>query len=159
MSDSAAPKTTPLKLTRGAAYLLEGILQDPRPCDTPDKIVKWSRLYGAIRRANDRTITVRGVKYDIEKARNKIILGFGMVEDADKAKIRDREVAVIEFEETTEAWRQEIVEVAFTKKNLDTAKAAVEYRVRNQDLAKGITMPINEHSFNLLVELGLDDAE
>jgi len=160
MSDAAeAPKTTTLKLTRGAAYLLEGILQDPRPCDTPAKTVKWGRLYGIIRRANDRTIEVGGVKYDHEKARNKIILGFGVVEDADKAKLRDREVAVIAFEEATEAWRQEIVEVAFTKKNLDTAKSAVEYRSKNQDLAKGIVMPINEHSLNLLIELGLDDAE
>lgn len=154
------PKTFPTPLTRGAAYLLEGILQDPRPCDTPAKTVKWATLYGHVRRANDRTIEVQGVKYDHEKARNKILLGFPVFDEKDSgtaALQRKQQEALLALEDANEAWRQDAITVEFTKRQLETAKAAVEYRSKNQDLAKGIMMPVNEHSLSLLVALGLDE--
>lgn len=158
MSDEL-PKTSNHKFTRGAAYLLEGILQDPRPCDTPAKTVKWGKLYGHIRRANDRTITVQGVSYDHEKARNKILLSFPVLEGEAGAAAQNRkqQEALLALEEANEAWRQDIVEIALTKRQIETAKAAVEYRCKNQDMHKGIVMPVNEHSLNLLTELGLDE--
>ncbi len=158
MTTEELSKIQPLTLTRGAAYLLEGILQDPRPCDTPIKIAKWSRLYGAVRKANDRTIEVGGVKYDHEKARNKIILSFGDTTN-DPSEKRKLESALLEFDEACEAWRQQEIPVLLSKKHIDTAKAAVEYRAKNQDVTKGIAYPINEHGLRLITELCLDDAE
>lgn len=157
MSDT--PKTSNLKLTRGAAYLLEGILQDPRPCDTPIKTVKWAKLYGTIRKANERTITAAGITADLEKIRNKILLSFPVLEgDAGLAiQTRKKEEALLELEDANEAWRQETIEVALTQKQIDVAKTAVEYRCKNQDISRGIVMPNNEHSLSLLVELGLDE--
>lgn len=159
MSDEA-PKTTTLNLTRGAAYLLESILQDPRPCDTPAKTVKWAKLYGNIRRANDRTIEVQGVKHDLEKARNAIVLSFPVLDEKDPQVAqgnRKLQEALLALDEANEAWRQEALTVDLTKKQIDTAKAATEYRSKNQNVDKGIVMPINEHSLSLLVALGLDE--
>lgn len=158
MSTEESSKLNVLNLTRGAAYLLEGILQDPRPCDTPIKIAKWARLYGAIRKANDRTVTVGGTSYDHEKARNKLILSVGDTADDPTGK-RKLEASLFELEEANEAWRQQPLAVHLTRKNIDTAKAAVEYRAKNQDITKGIVFPINEHGLCLITELGLDDSE
>ncbi len=116
-----------LKLTRGALYVLEGILQDIGPCTTPAKITKWSSLWAKVRAANNRRVTTASNPdgYDIEKS-------FIRREGESEILWANRQQ---EHSDARDQWREQPVTLVLSDKQRDIAREAANWVVKNQNPA------------------------
>ncbi len=139
-----------LPLTRGAMYLLEGLLQDPTGCTTPSKMVKWAKLWEMVRKANKRDMLVEGRTFDFEK---QMIIDPGESTDAFQ-----RRVALINDAFAT--WQQEPLLLDFTDKRRDVAREAIKHGIESKKLAmsKSAGGDVN-HTLVLLAAFGFAEDD
>ncbi len=139
-----------LNLTRGALYILEGCLQDMGPCNTPSKIVQWSKLWAKVRNANSRILVTPSVPegYDFEK-------GVTKRETETDGAFAER---VREHNEGFEAWSKESVALVLNDKQRDSAREAMKWVVGHQREAR-LKLTITEGISCLLVALGIVEDE
>lgn len=139
---------TPL-LTRGAAYILEGILQELGPCTTPNKIVKWSRLWQLLRTRNDRTVTLEsGEKVDFERA---VIPTETETNAAFQKRVQERGDAFT-------VWKDQPFDLVFTDKQRDIAREATKWVLAHQKDTK-FKFEQSQHIAVLFEAIGLDDTD
>lgn len=152
MSETAAAlmkadkKLHTLTLTRAALYLLEGVLQDPSPCETMAKTQQWNKAWAKVRKANDRTLTLSSGEVDLEKA---VIRKEG---ETDIAWTNRR----TEWEAASKAWQDLPVTLVITDKVRDTCRSALQWVYEHRSDGKSKTQLDNSnHATLLLVQLGL----
>ncbi len=141
-----------IPLTRGALYLLEGLLQDSTGCTTPSKMVKWAKLWEMARKANKRDILVDGRTFDFEK---QVVAETGETPEAFQ-----RRVALCN--EAFAGWQQEMLTLEFTDKRRDIAREAIKHGIEAKKLvmSRSAGGDIN-HTLSLLAAFGFaeDDEE
>lgn len=152
-TEAAPPKSVrTISLTRGAAYILEGVLQEVGPCTTPNKVVKWSKLWQKLRRENDRKIAVPGVaaKVDFERTFFK--------DDGEAPEAFQRRVQA--HNDAFDAWKDEPLTLTVTEKQYDTARAALKWVHEHQkDDRCTFKFKQSTHLGLVFEALGLDDDD
>lgn len=137
MSTEVVPAAKPrhtITLTRGAAYLLEGLLQRPEPFTTPATTVNAAKLWGKLRKENKPEAD--GFKFEKTTVRSK--------DDSD-IDVATRQVAT---NEAFAIWQDDSVTLDLSDKQRDTARTAITWGLKNRD--KGTLPYNNQHLLSLL---------
>ncbi len=141
-----------LPLTRGAMYLLEGLLQDSTGCTTPSKMVKWAKLWEFVRKSNRRNIMIEGRPFDFEKQ--------VVAEQGESNESFQRRVAACN--EAFAVWQQELLTLEVTDKRRDIAREAIKHGIESKKLvmSRSAGGDVN-HTLSLLTAFGFaeDDEE
>ena len=134
-----------LAMRRATLYLLEGVLQNPGPCTTPDKIVKWAKAWEKTRKANNRTFAIGTDVYDIEKNVIRREAETDLAWFARQQAYHDRK----------EKWDSEPVTIVVNDKLRDIYREAVKWLHDHRDDAKVGVKLGGEYAAELMTVLGL----
>ncbi len=141
------PKHT-LHLTRAALYILEGILQDPSPCDTKLKTQRWNKAWVKVRKSNDRVLKLSWGDCDLEKP------SLRKEGESDIAWTNRR----AEWDVASKAWEDLPVTFVITDKTRDTCREAIDWAYEHKADGKSkVQLNNSTHTELLLVQLGLLD--
>lgn len=120
--DEVVKKTTTLTLTRGAVYLIEGLLQTPTPFKTTVLTHRAAKLWGKLRKLNKCEATVDGEMTNLEKAYAK-----GGRSDEEFARYR------LARDDAYQTWSDQEITIELTKKEIDTVTTGIEWAIKNRE--------------------------
>lgn len=136
-----------LVLRFATLYLLEGILQQPGPCTTPDKVVKWAKAWEKVRRAFPHRFEASGRSYNVDK---------NIIKDEAETDLAwvTRQQA---YFDAKEQWEEQKATIVVNDKLRDIFRDAVKWIQDHRDDAKvGIKIG-GQYASELMVALGLAD--
>lgn len=143
MSTDATPSLKhkhSITLTRGAAYLLEGLFQRPEPFTSPSTTVQAAKMWGKLRREN-KCVTADGHNFEKAVVRTK---------DETDIDVARRQVSA---NEAYEEWKDESVVLELSDKQRDLCREAINWGLKNRD--KGALPQNNQHLLSLLEGFGI----
>ena len=153
MSDALTSTPPPTTATRGAFYLLEGILQRMVEEKSAVKNGKRSKLWSRLHAENKFVAILDGEKVRDNKFGNWINRKYPDVE----ASRTERNRLTAEFQDQFDDWKDEKVSMIFSDKERDTARDALKDWHTGLDASKNRLMEINENSNSLLTAFGTDE--
>lgn len=157
MNDAATTpptKTHTLTLTRGAAYLIEGLCQDFTNATNPSRIVKMGRMWDKFRKANPRTIypswKPEGTDFELPAV------------TALDASLSDLEASkrINEQNVLYSKWQDETISMDIRDKERDLLREIVSKAIENKKIAHRNALGSNSnHTLIVLEQLGFADDE
>lgn len=138
-------KTTSYTLTRGALYLIEGLLQTPTPFNTTVLTHRASKLWSRLRRENKPKAMIEGVEVNLEK--NFTRDGRSEEEFAKYRLARD---------EAYLAWQDEQTTIDLTKKEEAVVTTGIAWAIKNRDKVWPVN---NQHIAAILDAFQLTEDE